>query len=436
MKSSRRVLSAITLVLLVEAGLFYINHVEWRAAEDEPYSTHLDWAATWGGKSYDKANAVTIHGGAVYVTGRTDSSIGGFSRIFLLKYSSDGELAWNTTWGGPSYNGGWTIAADNEGVFVAGYTYLGGYENANVALLKYDFNGNLLWARIWGGVEDAVGRGVAVDGRGAVYVTGYIRGNTTAEKSFLLKYDQSGELTWSKTFGAEGVNAFSVGVGDGIYVDGTNEFIENNMWRSDMFLTKFDEAGSILWSREWGSGSINECWAVSVNGGDIYQAGNKVDESGNSEAILLSYDPSGSLRFNVTWGKSGDEYAWGVARCSDYLYLVGSTYKTSFSSDVLVVKFAAEGAPIWNVTWGNRDPDMARSVAADGNDIYVAGITYSFGKDAQVFLLKYSSVNKIASVGASLTAAVATAVGVTALTALVIRRLEHNARTKSGIKRS
>jgi hypothetical protein len=307
---------------------------------------------------------------------------------------------------------------------VAGYTYIGGNNNANVALLKYDFDGNLVWARTWGGAEDAVGRGVAVDGRGAVYITGYLRGNTTTKNSFLLKYDQSGELTWNKTFGVDGANALSVGVGDGVYVGGTNETIKNNLWSSRMFLTKFDEAGSIQWSREWGSNSVNDCWAVSVNGENIYQAGTTMDVSGIYYSVLRDYDPSGSLRFNVTWGRSEEEYIWGVSKCSDYIYLVGYIYRTGFSNDVLVAKFAADGTPICNVTWGGIEADAARSVAVDGNNIYVSGMTYSYGKEAQAFTLKYSSVNKVTSSGASWAAAAAVGVGVMTLTVLIIKRLE------------
>jgi len=424
MKFSRQVLSVIILVLLVEAGLIYINQSEWRAAKKEPYSTQLDWTTTWGGKNYESANAVAIHSGAIYVAGRTLSFGGSRSNIFLLKYSGDGVLDWNRTWGGPSYNGCFAITANDEGLYLAGYTYIGGNNNANVALLKYDFYGNLVWARTWGGAEDAVGRGVSLDGRGAVYVTGYLRGNTTTKNSFLLKYDQLGELMWNKTFGVEGVNALSVGVGDGIYVGGTNEIIKNNLWSSEMFLTKFNETGSIQWSRTWGSNPVNDCWAVSVNGENIYQAGTTVDVSGIYYSVLRDYDPSGSLRFNVTGRRSEGEYVWGVSQGGDYIYLVGYIYRTDFSNDVLVAKFAADGTPISNVTWGGREADAARSVAVDGNDIYVSGMTYSYGTDSQAFTLKYSSVNKVTSLGASWAAAAAIGVGVMVLTVLVIRGLE------------
>jgi hypothetical protein len=426
MKTSMRVLSTITIVLLVEAGLIYINQAEWRAAESEPYSNHLDWATTWGGAGYDNAKAVTIYSGNIYVAGTTRSFGSGLSDIFLLKYDRKGELAWNKTWGGISYDGSWAAAADNEGIYVAGFTYEVGNINANTTLLKYNSTGNLLWSRTWGGAEDAVARGVAVDRMGAVYVAGYLRGTTTTTKSFLLKYDQAGELTWNETFGGVGVNAFAVGVGDGVYVDGTNETIVNNLYRSEMFLTKFDEAGSILWSRQWGSNPINYCWSISVNGDNIYQAGTTSDGSSNSDAVLLNYDTSGTLKFNVTWGKTEEEYAWGVTRSNNYIYLTGHIYNETRSSyDALVVKFATDGTPIWNVTWGDKSADVAHSVAVDGNDIYVTGITTNQSQNSQVFLLKYTSANEVSSSGASWAAAAATAVGVLTLTAFVIRILDH-----------
>ncbi len=287
MKNSIRVLTAILIVVLVEAGLLYINQVEWRTAESEPNTNHLEWATKWGGTGYDNAKSVALSDGGIYVAGTTRSYGAGLSDIFLLKYNSRGELVWNSTWGGLSYDGCWATASDSEGIYIAGFTYAVGSQNANAALLKYDSSGKLLWSRTWGGSEDAVARGVVVDGKGTVYVAGYFRGTTTTSKSFLLKYNQDGNLTWSKTFGGEGVNAFAVGVGDDVYVDGTNETIENNMYRSTMFMTKFDPSGSIIWSRQWGSSPINYCWSISVYGDKIYQAGTTSNGSSNSDIVFI-----------------------------------------------------------------------------------------------------------------------------------------------------
>lgn len=190
-----------------------------------------------------------------------------------------------------------------------------------------------------------------------------------------------------------------------------------------MFLTKFDEAGSFLWTRQWGSNPINYCYAISVKGDNVYQSGTTSDGSGNFDDILLNYDALGTLKYNVTWGKNEEEYAWGVIGGSNYIYLTGHIVEgISSSYDSLVVKFAANGATIWNATWGYRNSEVAHSVAVEGNDVYVVGIMSTTDMDSQVFLLKYSSANEVSSSEASWAAAAATAIGVMTLTALVVKK--------------
>ena len=431
MKNSILVLTTILFVVLVEASLLYINQVEWRMAESEPNTNHLEWATKWGGTGYDNAKSVALSDGSIYVAGTTRSYGKGLSDIFLLKYNNKGELAWNSTWGGLSYDGCWTTAADSEGIYVAGFTYTVGNQNANAVLLKYNSSGELLWSRTWGGSDDAVARGVVIDGKGAIYVAGYFRGTTTTTKSFLLKYHQDGNLIWGRTFGGEGVNAFAVGVSDGVYVDGTNETIEDNMYRSTMFMTKFDPSGSILWNRQWGNGPLNYCWSITVNGDNIYQAGTTSNNSSNSDAVLLSYDSSGKMRFNVTWGKTEEEYAWGVTWINNFIYITGHIYNESkLGFDSLLLKFTSDGTQIWNTTWRDKSVDVGHSVAIVGNDVYVTGISTDQSQNAQVFLLKYISANSVTSSIASLTAAVASAIGVVTLTAAVVKLLEHKSNPK------
>ena len=436
--ASRLFLTSLAIILSFEAGIIYLHNQEWKSAVGRPNLASFEWVEFWGGAGWDTAKAVASRRGAVFVSGTTTSYGSGKSDIFLLKYSDDGALVWNVTWGGQSYDGCWATAVDDEGIYVAGFTYVGGGQeaklasftfngesaHANVALLKYDFEGDLQWVRSWGREDDVVARGVAVDGWGFVYVSGYIRGTETTEESFLLKYDRTGDLVWSGRFGEEGLYALGVDVDDFVYVGGTSEFAYGNLWKSETFLMKFDRDGNLLWDRRWGGSLLNYCWSIHLSGGQVYMAGTTMINAGNDDAALLDYSSDGSLRFNKTWGGPEEEYSWGVTCLNDYVYVVGHMYESSKPDcDVFMVKYSGDGAVLWNVTWGSRLADIARSVAVEESNVYVAGITYRQGEDGQVFLLKYNSANEVSSLEMDILSTASIALGILALMVSILEIL-------------
>ncbi len=162
---------------------------------------NFGWALTWGASAHDSGYAVATDGsGSVYVAGSfygtvdfdpdggdPHTSNGGVD-IFLSKFDSSGNFEWARTWGGPGANWGYAIAADGSGnVCVAGCFYGtadfdpdGGDPHTSnglwdAFLSKFDTSGNFEWARTWGGLYTDHARGVAADGSGNVYVTGFFQ---------------------------------------------------------------------------------------------------------------------------------------------------------------------------------------------------------------------------------------------------------------------
>ena len=89
----------------------------------------------------------------IYSVGITNSF--GGDRIFLLKYDKTGSLVWNATWGGSGYELARSVGVDanRTSIYVAGSTTSYGNGDYDVVLLRYDQNGNLTLSKTWGGAK-------------------------------------------------------------------------------------------------------------------------------------------------------------------------------------------------------------------------------------------------------------------------------------------
>ena len=205
----------------------------------------LVWAKRAGGTTSDSGRGIAVDGsGNSYVTGEffgaatfgpgetnatTLTSAGG-DDIFVAKYDASGDLVWAKRAGGISVFGdfGKDIAVDGAGnsyvtgTFNDSATFGPGETNAttltsavfdDIFVAKYDATGDLVWAKRAGGTSlfGDSGLGIAVDGAGNSYVTGFFRDSTTfgpgetnattltsagSADIFVAKYDASGDLVW------------------------------------------------------------------------------------------------------------------------------------------------------------------------------------------------------------------------------------------------
>jgi len=225
-------------------------------------SGEFQFSKTWGGSQNDYASGVAVDGsGNVYVTGSTGSFGAGQSDVFLLKYDPSGNLSFHETWGGAQNDYGSGIAVDGGGnVYVTGSTYGATSGVASVFLLKYDPSGNLLFEKTWGGTQSDYGSSVAVDGAGNVCVTGYTYSSSATlgvPNAFLLKYDPSGTLMFQKTWGGlRGDYGYGVAVdGSGnTYVSGYTYSFGPNRQGVNVFLLRYDPSGNLLFQKTYGGG--------------------------------------------------------------------------------------------------------------------------------------------------------------------------------------
>jgi len=290
------------------------------------------------------------------------------------------------------------------------------------------------FARVWGGSDDDCGKGVAVDGSGNIYVTGYFCGTVDFDPGggtdehtsngvhdvCLSKFDSSGNFQWVRTWGGSTDNG-GVGIAvdsfGNIYVtglfggtadfdpgSGTDEHTASGT--SDVFISKFDSSGVFQWARTWGWDGIDYGAGVAADSsGNIYitgyfggtadfDPGGGTDEhtsKGLFDIFLSKFDPSGNFQWARTWGGSDNDFGCGVAADnSGNIYVTGGYYGTvdfdtgggtdehtsSSVYDVFLSRFSSSGDFQWARTWGGSGNDLGYGVAADGSGIQVTGEYY------------------------------------------------------------
>lgn len=291
-------------------------------------------------------------------------------------------LVWNTFLGGPETHVGGGIAVDGRGnVYVVGTSaapwghpvrpYTAGMD-AFVA--KLDASGALVWNTFLGGPGGDYGKAIAVDRNGNVYVTGTSMGHEA------LAVNEGGQLyvqqTSGATWGGRPVRAYTTG--------------------RDAFVARLDATtGALVWNTFLGGSGADEGHGIAVDGDrNVYVVGTSNAAWGGSpmrthtagkDAFAAKLDAaSGVLVWNTFLGGSGSDEGWGIAvDGSGNLYVAGTSDAVwggpvrpyVAGTDAFAARLnAASGALVWNTFLGSSGKYSSTRIAVDGSgQVAVAG---------------------------------------------------------------
>ncbi|MFC2131901.1 SBBP repeat-containing protein, partial [Bacteroidota bacterium] len=360
------------------------------------YSTFI------GGSDGERCYSIAIDGsGAVYVTGggdpgypttsgAYDESSNGGGDVFVSKLNADGSsLIYSTFIGGSAWDMGLGIAIDGSGAaYITGQAYSSDYPTTSGA---YDesYNGgdrdifvsklnadgsSLIYSTFIGGGSYESGQYIAIDGSGAVYVTGTTGSSDypTTSGAYDENYNGEGDVFVSKlnadgssliysTFIGGSVGELNRGIAIdnacAVYVTGrtgssdypTTNGAYNESFNGDMdvFVTKLDANGSsLIYSTLIGGSEYDEGYGIAIDGsGAVYVTGSTIssdypttrcayDESHNGPGDVfvskLNTDGS-SLIYSTFIGGSSHEGGNSIAiDISGVIYVMGNTRSTDY----------------------------------------------------------------------------------------------------------
>jgi hypothetical protein len=264
-------------------------------------SGNIQWAKTYGVTDDDLAYSVqqTSDGGYI-VAGRTWSFGTDDWDIFLIKTDANGNVQWAKTYGGTDYDWAYFVQqTSDDGYIVAGGTRSFGVDSVDIFLIKTDANGNVMWAKTYGITDDDLAYSVQQTSDGGYIVAGWtISFGAGSWNIFLIKTDANGNIIWAKTYGGiSGYGAFSVQqTSDGGYIVAGLTASFGAGWE-DIFLIKTDANGNVQWAKTYGG--IDLDWAYSVqqtSDGGYILAGRTVSfGAGGSDIFLIKTDANGNI---------------------------------------------------------------------------------------------------------------------------------------------
>jgi len=436
MKKYLAMMQSLSFIILLIGSLFSVNvySQSWVWARQPKFVGNPPTQSDGEGYSVATDNAGNVYQTGFYAYAYMyygNDTIGAINGdAFLVKYNSSGVVQWATQ---PHLQ---NIYSEAEASFVttdaSGNVYITGFFTDSVSfgsftlgsvgnagevfLVKYDANGNVKWARQshasgFNGNYN-LGLGVSADPSGNIYITGQFQNTTTfgafslsnpagaanqfgtQGSVFLVKYDTNGNVLWARQGAipsntcfnnarAVATDAFNNVFITGAFHDtvsfGSQTLITNSIV-GEIFVTKYDQNGNVLWARQtvnnstqyWGNGPIFGNALATDKHGSVYVAGNFEDtiNFGSTQLIspisfanyafpygdmfLAKYDGSG----NISWAKAGfpltnGAYAgWAVATDTfDHVYFdaggwnVYSSAKLTFSVQFGNETFTATGLP-------------------------------------------------------------------------------------------
>jgi hypothetical protein len=340
------------------------------------------FAKTYGGEIYDRFYSVqqTSDGGYI-VAGVTHSFSSGGYDIFLIKTDANGNVIWAKTYGEISNEKAFSVQQTSDGGYiVAGVTDYFSAVIGDIFLIKTDANGNIQWAKTYGGTSTDSAFSVQQTSDGGYIVAGYTYSfGAGGTDIFLIKTDASGNLQWAKTYGGTYWDeAYSVQqTSDGGYIVAGYPS-----------LIKTDANGNIIWAKTYGGTTVRSVQQTS-DGGYIVAGHTNSFGAGYYDIFLIKTDANGNVQWAKTYGGTYSEWASSVQQTSDGGYIVAGTTRSfgAYWYNIFLIKTDANGNIQWAKTYGGTDGDEAYYArqTSDGGYI-VAGGTGSLSVEGALLI--------------------------------------------------
>jgi hypothetical protein len=304
------------------------------------------------------------------------------------------------------------VSGDTDGQAIKGA--------GDVALLKYDSQGQLIYARTMGAVGTIKANGLSVSDDGKVAIVGSITGQmegtvngpinsgptSTLSDSFVTLYDAKGDEVWTSRRGAlqaDEATAVDFGADGTVYVGGrTKSSLPNGVGQGgyDGYLTAIstDAKGvpKTVFTKQFGGATDDGVKSLVVDGDQVYVAG--MDDK---HAVLRDFTVTAGVATQTASRDIGDLLGGtvvGLKMDGGQLYLAGSTRNAALDAgtptnahaggmDAFALRLSTDltsTAADSLAYYGGSDDDTVTGMAVSGGKVWLTGLAGAHQPDESV----------------------------------------------------
>ncbi|OFY47783.1 MAG: hypothetical protein A2W85_13345 [Bacteroidetes bacterium GWF2_41_31] len=368
----------------------------------------------------------TIDDGYIFIgwTHSNDINVSGNNGerdVWVVKLTSQREIEWQKCIGGSDWEHGSKIFYLNDTSYMVLATtksndgdVTGNHGDYDGWLIKLDLDGNILWQSCYGGEQSEYFQDICQTNDGGYlvvgssrsnYINGTATGNNGSSDSWIMKLDSLGSIEWYKVYGGyhEDVMNNVMEANDGGYlVAGTTYSNDGDVTGfkggTDCWILKLDATGNIEWNKCFGGSDNDYSSDIIRKGNDGYivaaytgsEDGDITNNNGGYDLWVFEIDNLGNIEWQKCYGGSLTDQPVKIRLTIDgNLIITGNTWSNDGDVsglhgqvDIWILKIDSQHDIMWQKCIGGWGDDRSSDVLETEENIYtIIGITNSYEGD-------------------------------------------------------
>jgi len=342
----------------------------------------------------------------------------GSSDFYIVKYDASGNLKWLKGGGGQSYDDCLSIAVDSHGnpcitgVFYSDTLWVGSNftlrdgSTSNVFVIKFDSSGNLLWSKTGTGDMFCYSSSITVDPDGNIYITGTYGSAPISFGPYTLNYIGDQGQTYIVKYNIAGNEQWATSIMGGIV--GNSIAVDAN---ASIYITGYFYADSIILGSHVihnivnGGGGYSIPFIAKFNSNGIAQWAKSPD---GIDSISNGSAPFYNIGTHVSVDGQGNSYVAGYFGLASINFGNFALFNAGIWA-AFIVKYDSSGNVLWAKGSVGDSIDYGWCVAADAfGNVYLSGgytsstmsianqvFTFPVGAWDPMYIIKFNSAGKV-----------------------------------------